>query len=92
MFFFDNLFINQKLDVFLENGYNETGTIRANCLPKTIRLTEKNNRGTFEYILGKNNGIHYSRWLDNSITVASTCYGSIPTSEIKRFSKKDKKP
>lgn len=28
-----------------------------------------------EYILNKNNGIHYSRWLDNSlITVDLTCF------------------
>lgn len=37
MFFFDNLFTNQTLLRFLSvNGYNSTGTIRANRLPKTI--------------------------------------------------------
>lgn len=97
-FFFDNLFTNQTLLRFLsQNGYNGTGTIRINRLPKNIKLTEKaawkkKDRGTFEYILDKNNGIHYSRWLDNSvITVASTCFGSIPTSGVKRFSRKEKK-
>lgn len=53
---------------------------------------EKNERGTFEYICDKNNGIRYSRWLDNSlITVALTCFGSFPTSGVKRFSRKEKK-
>lgn len=42
--------------------------------------------------MDKNNGIHYSRWLDNSIiTVASSCFGNIPTSGVKRFSRKEKK-
>jgi len=64
------------------NGYNGTGTIHINRLPKNIKLTEKTawkkkDRGTYEYILDKNNGIQYSRWFDNSvITVASTYFGS----------------
>lgn len=42
--------------------------------------------------MNKNNGVHYSRWLDNSImTVTSTCFGTIPTSGVKRFSREEKK-
>jgi len=41
-FFFDNLFTNQTLLRFLsENGYNGTGTIHINRLPKNIKLMEK---------------------------------------------------
>lgn len=41
-FFFDNLFTNRILLRFLSaNGYNGTGTIRINPLPKNIKLSEK---------------------------------------------------
>lgn len=42
MFFFDNLFTDQTLLLFLpENDYNGTATILANHLSKTLWFTEK---------------------------------------------------
>lgn len=97
-FYFDNLFTKANLLCTLkENGYGATGTIRENRLPREIPLIpkkqlEKQVRGDFSYILEKNSGIMYVRWMDNkAVTLASSLYGVTPIKPVDRFSRTDKK-
>ncbi|KAH1006086.1 hypothetical protein HUJ04_006964 [Dendroctonus ponderosae] len=54
-FYLDNLFTSMNLLYFLRsNGYQGTGTVRENRLPKncsiqSVKSMKKQNRGTFEY-------------------------------------------
>lgn len=93
-FFFDNLFTGFPLLAYLKaNGYNGTGTMRenrivANCPITNKKVFRKQPRGTNEAVKMKETGIRVTQWVDNSVvTVASTCYGSLPTSNAGRYSK-----
>lgn len=95
--YFDNLFTGLNLlAYFKDRGYNSTGTIRANRIPKNCPLSEKkvmqkNLRGYYESAIERTSGIIIVSWMDNNIvTVASTCHGVFPTSTVKRFSQAQK--
>lgn len=94
----DNLFTGMTLLKFLrDNGYQATGTVRDNRLPKNIPLPTKKTmakrtRGSYDSIIDKNDGIIIVRWVDNSVvTVASTCFGLEPVANVRRFSQAEKK-
>lgn len=93
-FFFDNLFTGFPLLAYLKaRGYNATGTMRDNRIPKGVPIKKKQDlkdevRGTFVTTKMKETGIRVTKWVDNSVvTVASTCYGVNPTSTAKRYMK-----
>jgi hypothetical protein len=97
-FYFDNLFTGVKLLTYLkERGYAGTGTIRENRVPKDCQLTlkkdmMKKNRGTFESLVCKDDGIMITRWVDNAVvTMASTGHGTSPMAAVQRYSKAEKK-
>lgn len=97
-FYFDNFFTNFDLLNFLrERGYGGTGTIRENRIPKDCPLQntkslKKNARGSFYHQISKEDAVLVCKWVDNSVVcVASNCHGVNPISEVRRFSKKDKK-
>lgn len=96
--YFDNLFTGMTLLKYLrDNNYEGTGTIRENRVPKGCPLTnkkaiEKRPRGTYESTLDKANGIILVRWVDNGVvTTASTCFGTQPLNQVKRYSQSEKK-
>lgn len=75
-----------------------TGTMRENRLPREIPLPPKNelskkaNRGDYHHILDRESGILYVKWMENNVvSMASTCYGTEPLTQVKRFSQKEKK-
>lgn len=97
-FFFDNLFTSPKLLVFLQNkGYQATGTIRDNRIPKNcpimpVKQMKKENRGQYDYALDKEKSVLIVRWMDNAVvTVASTVYGINPVGMASRYSMAQKK-
>lgn len=97
-FFFDNLFTSLNLLSFLrENQYGGTGTMRSNRLSKSFPLQsqkdfEKTDRGTYESVISKEDGVIIVRWRDNSaVTVASNCLSVKPVSNVRRFSQSEKK-
>lgn len=96
--FCDNLFTSANLLSFLKyRGYSGTGTIRENRLGKDFPLSgkkifSKKQRGEYECIIEKNDGILYARWMDNSVvTAASSSIGVKPTNNVSRYSQKEKK-
>ncbi|KAJ2937338.1 hypothetical protein O0L34_g19219 [Tuta absoluta] len=97
-FHFDNLFTSFQLLAELKNrGYQGTGTVRENRLPKDIPLTKKNDmqtepRGTYVYTKSKEDGVLVVRWKDNSVVTAmSTVYGVEPITNVGRYSATEKK-
>ncbi|XP_030746575.1 piggyBac transposable element-derived protein 3-like [Sitophilus oryzae] len=72
----DNLFAGITLFKFLrDNGYQATGTVRDNRLPKNIPLSNKKKtmakrtRASHESIIDKSDGIIIVRWVDNSVVM-----------------------
>lgn len=98
-FYFDNLFTGiPALGHLKFLGYNGTGTIRENRLPKGCPLKEKKKetikrgRGfmTSKSIEGLD--IHITQWVDNSVVrVASTVFGMDPITTALRYSTVEKK-
>lgn len=95
--YFDNLFTGLNLLYYLkQQGYNATGTIRENRLSKNCPLSDKkrfqkNYRGIYESAIERTCGIIVVRWLDNNVvTVASTCHGIFPNTNVRRFSQAEK--
>lgn len=98
-FYFDNLFTGIPALTHLKSlGYNGTGTIRENRLPKGCPLKEKKKetvkrgRGfmTSKSIEGLD--IHITQWVDNSVVrIASTVFGKQPTTTALRYSTVEKK-
>ncbi|XP_055309657.1 piggyBac transposable element-derived protein 3-like [Sitodiplosis mosellana] len=93
-FFFDNFFTGFPLLAYLKaNGYNGTGTMRENrivasCPVTSKKVFKKKPRGTIEAVKMQQTGIRVTQWVDNSVVaVASTCFGSVPTSNAARYSK-----
>ncbi|KAJ8968048.1 hypothetical protein NQ314_002482 [Rhamnusium bicolor] len=85
-FYFDNLFTGFNILHYLkQRGYDGTGTIRDNRIPKSCPLLAKNifsksqKRGDFISAIDKEDGIIIVKWLDNNaVSVASTCHGVTP--------------
>lgn len=97
-FYFDNLFTSLNLLVHLkERGYEGTGTIRANRIPKSCPILrkkemERKQRGIVDSTISKEDGLIVVAWKDNSVVyVASTCYGVQPRDWVKRYSAAEKK-
>lgn len=96
-FYFDNLFTGINLLIHLkEQGYNGTGTIRENRVPKECGVltsieVKKKERGYLDY-KSSDDGVLITRWNDNSsVTVASTVHPVFPLGNVKRYSKEEKK-
>ena len=96
----DNLFTS--LDLLAEiqrRGFQGTGTMRGNRLPKANKLTDINAfkkmpKGTMEEVTAASSGskVAVVRWIDNNVvTAASTAFAATPTGSVKRFSRRDKK-
>lgn len=98
-FYFDNLFTNFNLLFNLkQKGYDGTGTLRENRVPKSCKLPQKSQfaktkkRGDMVSNIDKEDGIILVKWMDNNVvTVASTCHGINPTVQVKRYSQAEKK-
>lgn len=97
-FYFDNLFSNFNLFTHLkERGYDATGTVGENRLPKDIPLEGKKqmlkkDRGTYSFTQSKDNGILVVHWRDNNVvTGMSTVYGVEPVTKASRYSSAAKK-
>lgn len=98
-FFFDNLFTGIAALTHLKSlGYNGTGTIRENRLPKECPLKEnkkqtiKRGRGYMASKSIEGADIHVTQWVDNSVVrVASTVFGLNPTTKALRYSSAEKK-
>lgn len=93
-FYFDNLFTSFPLLAFLSNGgYNGTGTIRENRIPKNCPLPHKNDlkkeqRGYSTSVSMKHTNIHLTKWVDNAVVcMASSSFGLNPKSLATRYSK-----
>lgn len=97
-FFMDNLFSGSALFSFLKfSGYSAIGTIRENRIPKNCPLQSKGSfskkdRGYYETVIERNDGLLYCRWMDNAVvTMISSSCGSHPVGTVKRFSQKMKR-
>lgn len=97
-FYFDNLFTGFPLLNELKNrGYDATGTVRENRLPKNTPLPDKKQmlkkqRGQYSYSKSKEEGIVVVRWKDNSVVTAmSTLHGVQPLTNVTRYSATEKK-
>lgn len=98
-FYFDNLFTGIPALAHLKSlGYNGTGTIRENRLPKGCPLKEKKKdvvkkgRGFISSKSIEGQDIHVTQWVDNSVVrVASTVFGRHPTTPALRYSAIEKK-
>ncbi len=96
--YFDNLFTGITLLKYLrDQGFQGTGTVRENRIPKSCPLSskktmDKKKRGTHESIIDKNDGIVIVRWVDNkTVTMASSCFGVGPVGNVRRYSQAEKK-
>lgn len=97
-FYFDNLFTGIPALVHLKSlGYNGTGTMRENRLPKDCPLKEKKKetiklgRGYMSSKSIEGLNVHVTKWVDNSVvTVASTVYGMKPVTTALRYSAEEK--
>lgn len=97
-FFFDNLFTVFPLLVYLKSrGYNATGTIRENRIPKSCPIPKKDvlkseRRGHFATMKMDETEIRLTKWVDNNVVaIASTLVGSQPVSHTYRYSRADRK-
>lgn len=93
-FYFDNLFTGFPLLMHLKDrGYNATGTIRENRIPKKCPLPlkadlKKEARGTFKSMKMVESDIRLTKWVDNSVvSIASTSLGAYPVSHVYRYSR-----
>ncbi|XP_066254654.1 piggyBac transposable element-derived protein 3-like [Euwallacea similis] len=96
--FCDNLFTSfHLLNHFKERGYDVTGTIRDNRIPKncpivSTAMMKRKQRAEATSILDRTNGIILVCWVDNNVvTIVSTSSGVNPQSMVKRYSRASKK-
>lgn len=93
----DNFFTSLNLlDQLKEQGFNATGTIRANRLQKCPLLDadkmKKKTRGEYDFRSDAASGLIVVRWNDNSIVnVASNHLGVRPLTSVSRWSSSQKK-
>lgn len=78
-FYFDNLFTSFQLLAYLKDrGYDATGMVRDNRLPKNIPLTNKKvlqrnaTRGSYEFTKDQEENIVVVRWKQQF-----SCYGHV---------------
>lgn len=98
-FYFDNLFTGIPALLQLKSlGYNATGTLRENRLPKSCPLKQKKKetaklgRGFMTSKSVKGSDIHVTKWVDNAVvSVASTVYGMNPVTKALRYSTVEQK-
>lgn len=98
-FYFDNLFTGiPALNHLKSLGYNGTGTIRENRLPKGCPLKEKKKesikrgRGFMSSKSIEGMDVHITQWIDNSVVrVASTVFGMEPVALALRYSSTEKR-
>lgn len=98
-FYFDNLFTSFHLLTNLkERGYQGTGTVRENRLPKDIPLQGSKSmlktaqRGDSCFTQSEEQKIIVVRWKDNSVVTAmSTVHGVSPAANVSRYSATEKK-
>lgn len=96
--FFDNLFTSISLLSDLKNRNIEaTGTIRANRIDKSCKITPVNEvgksaRGTYDYCTDKKTGVCIARWNDNNVVSIATNFDSVtPVKHVNRYSREQKK-
>ena len=80
--FFDNLFTDYPLLVYLRNlGFQATGTIRehrlSKCILKDSKLSKKEKRGSYDYRFDCNEEILIVKWLDNKCVTVGTNYDTV---------------
>ena len=80
--FFDNLFADYPLLVYLRNlGFQATGTLRENrlskCPLKDSKLLKKEKRGSYDYRFHCNEEILIVKWLDNKCVTVGTNYDTV---------------
>ncbi|XP_044766308.1 piggyBac transposable element-derived protein 3-like [Coccinella septempunctata] len=98
-FYLDNLFTSFNLLYYLkQKGYDGTGTMRENRIPKSCNLPPKKvmsktkKRGDLVSAIDREDGILITKWMDNNVViVASTCHGINPVTKAKRYSQSEKK-
>lgn len=97
-FYFDNLFTSIDLLMYLRSmGFNATGTVRENRLPKNIpiqttKCMKKRERGTIDTAICATEQVCVSRWRDNAVvTVASTQHTNMPVTQVRRWSQAEKR-
>lgn len=95
-FYFDNLFTGLPVLHFLKlHGYEATGTMRENRLPKNCPLPpkktiQKKERGFSVSKSISGTSIKVTKWVDNNVvTMASTLYGEQPKDKAGRYSRAD---
>ena len=83
----------------VKRGYNGTGTIRANRVPKKCKIKsveemKKEPRGSYSVAQAKSEygcTVNLVRWKDNNVvTTASTVFGSHPVGPVGRYSRNAK--
>lgn len=95
--FCDNYYSSIPLFSYLaSNGIHMIGTFRKDRLPNLPfpEKKEKGPRGSYKEHITEENGQRISvvTWNDNDIvTIGSTLCGALPTSEVKRYNRKEKK-
>lgn len=93
-FYIDNLFTSfNVLKHLKDNGFDATGTVRENRIPKSYPLQTKPAmsklpRGTTDFRTDRTIGILICRWVDNKpVLVASTSSGMNPAFQVRRYSR-----
>ena len=95
--YFDNWFTFLELHIQLQkSGIWSVGTIRSNrtrgCDLKSEKELKKEGRGSSDYRVDANSGLHVVRWMDSSaVQLSSTHVGIEPMSKINRWDRKQRK-
>ncbi|KAG5880348.1 hypothetical protein JTB14_025767 [Gonioctena quinquepunctata] len=98
-FYFDNLLTSFNILYFLkQRGYDATGTMRENRIPKTCplqqnkQLIKSTKRDEFDTTIDKEDGVILVKWIDNNVVIAgSTCNGINPVLMVRIYFRTDKK-
>ena len=94
--FFDNLFIDYPLLVYLRNlRFQATGTMRENrlskCPLKDSKLLKKEKRGSYDYRFDCNEEILIVKWLDNKCVTVGTNHDTVEQAKtVQRWQKERK--
>lgn len=97
-FYFDNLFTSPRALIGLrQRGYEGTGTIRQNVIPKSCPLPtkdvlKKEKRGHMISSKIDGSGIIITKWVDNAVvSIASSWVGKLPVGQVSRYSRVEHK-
>lgn len=91
--YFDRYFTSIPLmDALRRKNLEGTGTIMPNRLRSVTFLPDKDmKQGEFQELCRQDNEVAVAKWRDSkSVVMASTCSGSSPVQEVKRWSKTTK--